>query len=366
MVSNRKVALTLLVVYVVAAVFYGFTLELTSGWQARGLPMRIGLDYVIKALVSAPIVWVVFGLLRDRRQAPQIAITILMAIPFAYIWQLCYYTLADLLDIGHLDSYGSFWDIYIPTLVYCIQFLILFAVQYHNRTLAAVRRAELLASLAETSELAALKAQVNPHFLFNTFNAISASLPPEQEDTRELLAKLADLFRYQVVASQAEEVPLGKELQFIGDYLELSHVRMGDRLRYRIHCDERIDPRTMVAPMLLQPLVENALAHGLSPKLIGGTLTVTVRPVAGGLSFAVEDSGVGFDESRLPLKDAGTGVGLANTRRRLQLKYAAELKIDTGAAIGTRVSYVLPLPATSPGHSTPHACRRRRWTVAEA
>ncbi len=356
MISNRKVALTLLVVYVLAGLAYGLTLELTSAWDANDVPTRVTLDYALKALVSAPLVWFVFHLLGRRSQAPQLIVTALMALPFAFAWQLCYYTVCDLLGIGHMGSVGGWWDIYIPVLVYFIQFLILFAVQYHNRTIAAVQQAERLASLAETSELAALKAQVNPHFLFNTFNAISASLPPEQEGTRELLARLADLFRYQVVASQSEEVPLGKELQFIGDYLELSQVRMGERLRYEVDVDERIRPETMVAPMLLQPLVENALTHGLSPKLAGGTLRVSVRPVATGVEFVVEDSGVGFDESRLPLKHAGTGVGLANTRRRLRLKYDTVLTVDTAPDRGTRISYTLPVtdaPAAAPSTFRP-------------
>ena len=247
MISNRKVALTLFVMYVLAAVFYGVTLELTSNWEAEQLPERMLLDYGLKALVSAPLVWVIFGVMGRSSEALQVALTVLLVVPLAFAWQLSYYAVGDLIGVGHMGPVGRWWDIYIPTLVYCIQFLILFAVQYHNRTLAAVQRAERLASLAETSELAALKAQVNPHFLFNTFNAISASLPPEQEDTRELLAKLADLFRYQVVASQSEEVRLGEELHFIGDYLELSQVRMGERLtlpnrRWRGH-QRRYDDR---------------------------------------------------------------------------------------------------------------------------
>lgn len=344
MISNRKVALALLVVYILAAGFYAFTLEITSNWQAQGLLGRIALDYIVKACVSAPLVWLVFGLLRGRSEVPQIALTLVMALPFAFAWQLSYYALGDLLNVAHMGGYGSYWDIYIPTLIYFIQFLILFAAQYHNRSLAATQRAERLAALAESSELAALKAQVNPHFLFNTFNAISATLPPEQEDTRELLAKLADLFRYQVVASQSEEVPLRQELQFVEDYLEISRVRMGERLRYELRCDPHVNPDTMVAPMLLQPLVENALSHGLSPKLTGGNLSIRISDTEAGLRVEVEDDGVGFDASPLSLKPSGTGVGLANTRRRLELKYGAALHVESTPGEGTRISYVLPAP----------------------
>ncbi len=362
MISNRKVALTLLAFYILAAVLYGLTLELTSNWTAGMLWQRMTLDYGLKAIVSAPLVYLVFGIMRRRSEAPQVALTILMALPFAFAWQLCYYAVGDLVGVGHMGGAGAWWDIYIPLLVYCIQFLILFSVQYHNRTVAAVQRAERLASLAESSELAALKAQVNPHFLFNTFNAISASLPPEQEETRELLAKLADLFRYQVVASQREFVALSGELSFIEDYLSLSQVRMGERLRYHVVCDPGVDTQTSVPPMLLQPLVENAIVHGLSPKLAGGHVEVRVRSDAEGLHFVVEDDGVGFDESRLPPPDrGGTGVGLNNSRRRLDLMYQAQLVVSSQIGAGTQIRYTLPLNLSpSPLRSIPSNPTRQR------
>ena len=336
MISNKQVGLTLLTLYVLAAVAYGATLELTSAWDAEDVPTRVTIDYVLKALVTVPLAWFVFGLMRARSETEQLVVTALLALPFAFAWQSCYYAVCDLLGVGHMGDAGGWWDIYIPTLFYCIQFLILFAAQYHNRTMAALQRAEALDSLAQASELSALKAQVNPHFLFNTFNAISAGLPPEQEATRETLAQLADLFRYQVVASQSDTVPLAKELDFLDDYLSLCRLRMGPRLQYRIDVDSGLRQTCFIAPMLLQPLVENAVSHGLSPKLEGGFLRIVIKRVGESERFTVSDDGVGFALGAST--SSGTGVGFANTRRRLQLKYASELEVKSDAS-GTEISF---------------------------
>ena len=343
MISQRKVALTLLIFYVFAAVAYGLTLELTSRWEAEQVPQRMLLDYGLKALVSLPLVYLVFGVMRRRRETEQLFVTALLALPFAFAWQLSYYAVGDLVGVGHMGPVGRWWDIYIPTLVYCIQFLILFAAQYHNRTLAATQRAERLAALAQASELAALKAQVNPHFLFNTLNAISASLPPEREDTRELMGRLADLFRYQVIASQSETVPLRRELDFVRDYLTLARARMGARLTYDIELAEGVPHEAPVLPMLLQPIVENAVKHGLSPKLSGGHVVVQVGRVGDRLRVEVEDDGVGLGASGA----SGTGVGLANTRRRLELTYGTELQLVDRAGGGTRVLFDVPIAPTA-------------------
>ena len=348
MISQRKVALTLLIFYVFAAVAYGLTLELTSRWEAEEVPQRMLLDYGLKALVSLPLVYLVFGVMRRRSEAPQLVVTALMAIPFAFAWQLSYYAVGDLVGIGHMGPVGRWWDIYIPTLVYCIQFLILFAAQYHNRSLAATQRAERLAALAQASELAALKAQVNPHFLFNTLNAISASLPPEREDTRELMGRLADLFRYQVVASQSDAVPLSRELAFVRDYLTLARARMGARLTFAIEVDAGVDTDTPILPMLLQPLVENAVKHGLSPKLAGGRVRVVVRRERERLRFEINDDGVGFGQDHGG--GSGTGVGLANTRRRLELAYGSDLTVAAGAAGGTVVRFEVPVARLGVSH----------------
>ena len=344
--------------FVVAAVLYGLTLELTSDWSAGRVVERMTIDYALKALLSVPAVYLAFVATRRWPRGARIALVLALALPYAFAWRWAYYAVCDAFAIGHLDGYSAWWDIYIPLLVYAWQFAALFAWEYHADAVAASTRASALAQAAVTSELTALRAQMNPHFLYNTYNAISASLPPELESTRELLAQLAGMFRYQVSVSREALVPLSGELDFLRDYLGLEQVRMGDRLRYAIDVDAGLEDLHF-PPLLLQPLIENAIRHGLSPKLAGGTVALRIeRRADDGPSprvwVTVSDDGVGLDApgptaTTTTLLRAGTGVGLATTRKRLELQFGAALDLRAGEAGGTVASFALPLDALRPG-----------------
>ena len=134
---------------------------------------------------------------------------------FVVLFQQLYYISSEALGWSHLGSYGQVWDLYIPGLFYFIQFSIFHAYEYYHDNQRQLKLKAALSEAALKSELAALKAQLNPHFLYNVFNVISASVPPGQEKTREMLAKLSDLFRYQLRASKEEVVPLRDELDFV-------------------------------------------------------------------------------------------------------------------------------------------------------
>ena len=364
-IALRQLAAAMAILYVLLAAAYGVTLELTSGWEARHLAERMALDYSIKAVLSAGIAWLIFRGLPPKPAYLRASVAVALALPFAFAWQATYYAVCDAIGIGHLGARGSWWDIYIPLLVYAFQFALLFAADYHNRSLAALQRAEAAQRAAEASELAALKAQVNPHFLYNTFNAISAGLPAREEATRETLATLADLCRYQLAASSRDRVTLDEELGFVRDYLELHALRMDERLRYEIVVDDEATASAQVAPMLLQPLVENALAHGLAPQLSGGCLRVSVSRRSDRIRFEVEDDGAGFDP-QAHASPRGTGVGLANTRRRLRLVYDTDLHVRSAPGAGTCVWYELPVEAVAPGPVGSEAQTEVRAQVATA
>jgi signal transduction histidine kinase len=207
--------------------------------------------------------------------------------------------------------------------------------KYRERELAA---SQLAAQLSQ-ARLQALRMQLNPHFLFNAMNSI-AMLVRRNDNNRavRMLAGLSDLLRYVLEETRADEVPLREELQFIERYLEIERVRFQDRLRVSTDvADEALD--ALVPNLLLQPLVENALRHGIARKVNPGTIEIAARRLGDRLILQVRDDGPGVTE---PAR-AG-GVGVANTRRRLEQAYGNEhsFELRTGPQGGASATVSLP------------------------
>ena len=158
------------------------------------------------------------------------------------------------------------------------------------------------------AELSALQAQINPHFFFNTLNTIASLLEDDPEAAEEVLHRLAGLFRYAFKASDTAPVALSQELEFTKNYLAIERARFGDRLR--VEWD--IDPESMeieVPGLLLQPLVENAIGHGIAPRVEGGQLRISSRLVDRTLHLDVIDDGVGISARQEDLVRDGHGLG---------------------------------------------------------
>lgn len=207
------------------------------------------------------------------------------------------------------------------------------------RRVEAMRREEQ-DSLLRNAEIATLRAQINPHFLFNALNALNAIIPAEAPDARKTLLNLADIFRYSLNSKQ-QLVSLADEIEIVEAYLQIERLRLADRLTTRIEIDERV--RFIRVPALsIQPLVENAVKHGVSRKAKGGEVQVVAREEEGGLRVEVTDNGPGFD-TRV---QRGQGHGLRSVERRLQLCYsgAVEFHIESDVS-GTRVSFTVPVGA---------------------
>ncbi len=333
--------------YLVFALFYMVVLRLSypQGYGAPAglfdyLNWRIAyLDYSLKALYTLPIWYLTFRTLRRWPLGYRVLVNLVMLPIWVKGWQLSYYWLVDtFFGGGHLRGPGEWWDVYIPALFYVLQFGIFHAWHYYQdlRTTEAARAESERLALA--SELSALKAQLNPHFLYNAFNTISASTGPGQEHTRDLIAQLSDLFRYQLRANRSDQLPLASELQFVTDYLALEQARFGDRLCYTIRVDTPELKQALLPPLLLQPLVENAVRHGLLPLVSGGSIQIYARENAGRLRLEIVDNGVGF------LPDAVSyGYGIENTRRRLSLLYQSDLLIVSQPGRGTTCSFSIPL-----------------------
>ena len=201
------------------------------------------------------------------------------------------------------------------------------------------------------ARMLALQNQINPHFLFNTLNSISSLVRFDPDTARELIIKLANILRRLLHSSDAF-VPLREELEFIDNYLDIEVVRFG---RDKLKVVKELEPPSldvMVPSMLLQPLVENSIKHGLSSKIEGGSIFLRSRLTGTHLIVEVEDDGVGMAAAQVleaPTGLGGTGIGMANVSERLSVLYAgmAKMSIDSRDGRGTVVRIRLPILPTS-------------------
>jgi two-component system LytT family sensor kinase len=194
------------------------------------------------------------------------------------------------------------------------------------------------------ARLDALQRQINPHFLFNTLNSVAALVRSKPELARTMITKLANILRA-LLKDHDAFVPLRDELKFTDDYLDIEVVRFGaDKLRV----EKEIDPRTLevlVPSILLQPLIENSIKHGLEPRIHGGTVTVRSRLEGDRVFIEVADDGVGMSgRPTSALRRPGAGIGMKNVQERLEVLYGnrASINIVSNPGRGTTVSIEIP------------------------
>lgn len=215
---------------------------------------------------------------------------------------------------------------------------LLYVARYHARREQAVA---LQAQLAE-ARLQALKMQLHPHFLFNTLNAIVTLVRKQDTQTAsQMLTRLGDLLRRALDEADTHEVPLRQEVAFTERYLALEKLRLQDRLDVHIEISPAVQD-ALIPNLLLQPLVENAIQHGVSQKATGGSIRVSAYATDGELHFTIRDSGPGFADGWQP------HIGLANTQARLQQQYGdhAHLKTSNHPDGGAVVDVRMPLRFT--------------------
>jgi hypothetical protein len=249
-------------------------------------------------------------------------------------------------------AYNTFGMLPLDFLTYCGFIAVSFSIYYYFKLrqrneeaiLLQLKTAQLQSDLAR-AELAALRGQLHPHFLFNSFNALATLVRQRKNDAAvEIIAQLSALLRLAIDQSGLHETPLEQELDFIRRYLEIEHVRFGDKLRV----DFAIEPATlevMVPNIILQPLVENAIKHGISMRITPGLVRVTAARVADRLHIEILDDGSDDTQPEAPRGVAKKpGIGLANTRARLTKIYGTDYRLEMNRQpeSGTVVSLSLP------------------------
>jgi signal transduction histidine kinase len=204
-------------------------------------------------------------------------------------------------------------------------------------TLTFYRRTQDRESSLAIARAEAQKMQVQPHFLFNTLNMIAELVYEEPEKADSMLTALSGLLRLTMETAGEQELPLRRELEFIERYLTIMHARFEERLKFQLG----IDPAThaaMVPTFLLQPLVENAIEHGLGARMAGGLISIRSRRVGDMLYLCVADNGAGLNGAKMSRE----GLGLGNTRNRLRELYGEAGKLDIQDAGGLIVEISLP------------------------
>lgn len=250
---------------------------------------------------------------------------------------------STLVVIGFHGNVLAYW------MILGIQSAIRYYRRYQEREREALRlelhTSELQSQLMQ-ARLSTLKMQLQPHFLFNTLNAIMVLVRQQKgRQAEEMLARLSDLLRCVLEDVEAQEVPLRRELEYLQLYLSIEQVRFQDRLRVEISADPAILDAA-VPQMGLQPIVENAVRHGIGKSSAAGKIQIKAARVNGMLELKVEDDGPGLPPDGLT---TSRGIGLANTRLRLQQLYgeAARLALENGEHGGAAVTMLIPYHVAS-------------------
>ena len=217
------------------------------------------------------------------------------------------------------------------------------ALNYYGK----YRQEELRASQLETqlaqSQLQALKMQLHPHFLFNTLNSISALQLVDVRAAQKMMARLGDFLRMTLDNVGAQEVTLKEEIEFLQCYLEIERTRFDKRLTTKLLiAPDTLDAR--VPNLILQPIVENAIRHGIAPRLAPGTISISAQRENGLLRVQVIDNGKGLAENAGKETGSGKGLGLANTRLRLEHLYGSEARLHLANAAEGGLVVTLEIP----------------------
>lgn len=322
------------IVAVTTPFFYYFAKRFSferDNW-ARRIPLHIGAGLVLTAIHMA-----VRILLIPLAPVVNPATGMHLEASWLLFWRMFLYAIYE-------DALGT----YVP--IMGIAHLVLF----HERAKAREVRAAQLETKLARAQLDMLKMQLQPHFLFNTLNAISALMHRDINAAEEMLAGLSDLLRLTLDNAAVQEVALKSELEFAGRYLEIEQVRFADRLKVRF----QIDPETLdalVPNMVLQPLVENAVRHGIAARDRSGTVEVASRREGDRLLLTVSDDGPGLPSGFNWQNGNGNGsskkpgLGLGNTRARLQQLYGSDqtLQLNNAAGGGLMVKISLPYRAVA-------------------
>ena len=242
-------------------------------------------------------------------------------------WRLFVYThLYERFEIGTLplSDYFSAWELSLSLYVIGTWSGLYFGIKYYRMVLQQREQVLKATNTAHQAQLKMLRYQLNPHFLFNTLNAISTLVLERDNDTaNRMVTRLSSFLRFSLDRDPKEKIALRTELEALDLYLTVEKIRFDERLNVEFDLDDRA-PEALVPSMILQPLIENAIKYAIAVSETGGTIRIAASVRDDMLCMSVADSGPGLTEEDLSSLTAGQGVGLANTRERLLVLYGEQ------------------------------------------
>jgi signal transduction histidine kinase len=344
---------TIFGIWLIIAVFFAVVGSLAREETGKGptpteYAFQMGIFWLVWAFFSLGVLRFARHFHMDRGQAwRSVAAHIGFVIVIAPLQLLCYnglkHALAPVVGVevmpwptGGALIAESTVNVFVYFMIVAIYNAFAYYHMYHREKSAI---SDLEARLAE-AELAALKMQLQPHFLFNTLNAISVLMTEDVEKANQMLIRLSELLRLTLESSGRQQVSLKQELDFLERYLGIERIRFSDRLTVNLDVEpETLDAR--VPNLILQPLVENAIRHGIAPRAEGGRLDIEARRRNGKLELEISDDGAGADQGATELRN---GIGLTNCRARLEQLYGDEHGFEYGRRPSGGFSVVLTLP----------------------
>jgi sensor histidine kinase YesM len=321
----------------------------SAGMMGASLSIRVALETTFAPASMSVGVWWISGRLAPGGTSFLLS-HVALAVMFASAWTLWMLAIA----FGGTARMSSStmvrgvvpWHAAMGLLLYAVIAAASYAARASSRARDLALAAEHAERLRAQADLAALRAHINPHFLFNTLHSVGELLSAEPAKARDALERLAELFRYtlRLDRERADFVTLEDEWRMIDSYLCLERIRMGDRLCVDASFDD--DALSCAVPAFtLQPIVENAIVHGLSPKVGAGTLVLRARESGDRLTIEVRDDGVGRSAS--PSAN-GNGLGLRAVRQRLAARHGELASVDIADVVGGGTSVTITLPAETP------------------
>ena len=312
----------------------------------RSLRSALG-DWYVLGVLFYPTLWVCRRFPLERHLLPRnVALHFLFGALFSIAHIVLYILVQGALNpsaFAFQESF-AFWFVrrFHGNLFYYATFVVISHALAYQRGFREreLKASELEAQLAQ-SQLHALKMQLQPHFLFNTLQTIAELVHEDPAVADRMITRLSDLLRMTLDNTRAHEVPLREEIDFLERYLEIERTRLGDRLTVRIEAAPETLP-ALVPNLILQPLVENAIRHGIAPFAAPGRITVRSARHNGTLQIEVRDTGPGLRKTQAARTEGG--IGLANTQARLQQLYGPGQRIDVlnGTPEGCIVTITLP------------------------
>ncbi|MEP6764267.1 MAG: histidine kinase [Gemmatimonadaceae bacterium] len=307
---------------------------------ARANPLSLAMLTALFWALLTPVLMVITRRIHDTFPtiAQRVAAHIAVLIPLHFLDITSYWFMTDWIAHNPRPYLPMLWGLVtLNAMTYTVIAVIITAIDSHDSLRARQTRENQLETQLALAQFHALRAQLHPHFLFNALNAVSSLIHTDPQRADRMLARVSELLRIAIDTAAQPEIPLRDEIEFARRYLEVERMRYGDRLDVRI--DVAGDTGSAMVPnMLLQPLVENAVRHGVAPHAKPGCVDVHVERHGEQLTIVVRDTGTGFDTDEASLhsdeRANGSGVGLSTTRARLEKLYGANQRLDFVSVTG--------------------------------